>query len=712
MPYFNMENFGGLKLRNNKGYFNTQTLPQFNTQPPPLSPYPTFAPNQPPTGTTGTTGTTGQRELPEDPNLDTQSPPTTPPPTTPPSDNPYTQKQQNYRTAWDAMSAFQPQIKEFQEQWLNVIYAGRGHISAHMMWEDFVNNIFPAALKPIQDTLASYGFELNTPDLSWDVVTRGVVDLNSLLTVTVTFESIDELPKTMSFNDAVDWIANEITRLGAASTQHDTMAGFMEQFQNWAMQFEAGKTQVDPFADPNGWGALVKDVFGDMADLPNIQDLMMGMYDLMPVWNYTANALPNLTAEQRMTKFFDDLKANGFNMEDMQSGLDQQLRDWLYKMAQELQPSRMFEQLDLDLSTWNKMTNAQIAEITKMIGRKSVFDDDDTRKYLELQMRNIKNINKEEYNRTIGILAEKGIAHGGAVVRSAQELSQRMNDAEMTVTSELFMRGVELAEQGRWEAMKTWSGINDTQAELLLNIGGLKATLFGQYFSFLQGIGSISASEFSTKTEAYVAKANLELKYNLGVAGLEVDKYISDRGLDLEGLKLEYDNYWRDRGADLTEKQAEFDNAIAKWQTSSMMAEMVNSGRTERLVQMADLALKAQSGDVEAWGMYQQLALQERIQERGMDIEQAQAMADLTFQYYTFGETMDFNRWAIQYEGLLKKELLRMNIQGQKDLARLQADLEDDGFFGAIINMIGGFAKFTLAMEGIGLPGGDGDGWK
>jgi hypothetical protein len=618
---------------------------------------------------------------PPSPDLPTGDLDIQPPPAAQPSYNPYTQKQADYQAVYDRLNQFSTWAIPYLESFFS-------QTGEFLTYNDALrDNEFSEKLNEINEFLTGYGFSITaSPNPT------GAEDLVQISSPT------GEMAAPMSLQDALAWFGSETTRLGDAATRHDEFTGFMEGLQEWAFSYEAGETQVDPFADPNGWGALVKDIFGDTAALPDIQDLLMGMYDLMPVWNYTADALPNLTAPERTAKFFDDLKANGFDMEQMQGGLDQELRDWLYKMAQELQPSRMFEQLDLDLSTWNQMTSAQIAEITKMIGRKSVFDDADTRKYLELQMREIKNINRDEYNAHLNVLAEKGITHGGAVVRSAQELSQRLTDAEMTATSELFMRGVELAEQGRWEAMGTWSQINDTQAELLLSIGGLKTTLFGQYFSFLQGIGNISASEFSTATQAHVAKATLKLKYELGVAGLEMDQYISEGVLNLEGLKLEYENYWRDRGADLKEKQAEFDNAIAAWQTSSMMAEMINSGRTERLVQMADLALKAQSGDREAWGMYQQLALRETLEQRGMDIDQALAVADLTFQYYTFGETMDFNRWAIKYDTLLKKELLRMNIQGKKDLIDRQAELEDDGFWGTLFDIAGSAAKLGAVL--------------
>ncbi len=674
MAYFDIGSYSGLKLRNDRGFFSTQGLPPTPTVPTP--PLPGADPDAPPAPGAGTgqgrAGATGTGQL------DIQ-----PPAVTQPSPNPYTAQQENFQFALDSITGFQTVHQQMMAE-----YTGTHGISddgdRQAAQQQIFLTTYRGQFQQLHDTLATYGIKMWWSDPYGDQVW---------------FSLPGEESQRVGFADVLGWLGGEVTRYGEQATRHDEFSGFMEGFQEWALNFEAGNVTVDPFADPNGWGAMVKDVFGDMANLPDMQDLLEGMYNMMPVWNYTADALPNLSAPERMTKFFDDLKANGFDMEQMQGGLDQELRDWLYKMAQELQPARMFEQLGLDMTTWRNMTNTQIAEITKMLGRKSVLDDKDTRKYLDIKMREIKNINRAEYNQHLNILAEKGITHGGAMVRSAQELSVRLGDAEMEATADLFMRGIELAEQGKWEAMSTFAQLSDTEAELMLGIGGLKASLFGQYFDFIADIGRISASEYATKTESYIAEASLRLKYDLGVAGLEMDQYISDRGLDIEGLKLEYDNYWRDRGANLTEKQAEFDNAISAWQTSAMMAEMVNSGRTERLVQMADLALKAQAGDMEAWGMYQQLALRELLEQRGMDIDQAQALADLTWQKYSLGETLDFNRWVEQYRGMLQKELLRMGIQGEKDLMKYKDELEADGFWGTILEIGVDLAKIYAGSK-------------
>jgi hypothetical protein len=692
MSYFDVRNYGGLKLRNSTGYFNTSGLPE---------PPPTF---NPPAGTPSPDQTQTTIGGDQDKSAGGAGGVGAPPPDGQqwgqPSPNPYTAKRENFQYALDQITNFQTVHQQMMNDYTGTHGTADDRDRQAAQQQIFLTT-YRDQFQQLHDTLETYGIKMWWSDPYGDQVW---------------FSLPGEESQRVGFADVLGWLGGEVTRLGDQATRHDEFSGFMEGFQNWALDFEAGNVTVDPFADENGWGEMVKNVFGDMVNLPDMQDLLEGMYNLMPVWEYTADALSNLSAPERMTKFFDDLKANGFDMEDMEGGLDQELRNWLYKMAKELQPSRMFDQLDLDMSTWNKMTNTQIAEITKMLSRKSVLDDADTRKYLSIKMREIKQINRAEHNKHLGILAEKGIAHGGAMVRSAAELQQRLGDAEMQATADLFMRGIELAEQGKWEALGTFAQISATQSDLLLGIGGLKATLFGQYFSFLQGIGNISASQYATNTEAHIAKATLKLKFELGVAELEMDKFISEGVLNLEGLKLEYDNYWRDRGANLDEKQAGFDNAIAAWQTSAMMAEMVNSGRTERLVQMANLALAAQGGDREAWGMYQQLALRERLEQRGMDIDQAQALADLTWNHYQLGETMDLTRWVEQYRGMLQKELLRMGIQGEKELMRLKDKLEDDGFWGGIIKLVGSLAKLGKSLsedrgeEGGGDAGSGGDG--
>lgn len=514
------------------------------------------------------------------------------------------------------------------------------------------------------------------------------------------------------FGDVFGYVSGQVQSISDQESRQQQWTTFLDQFADWAAQREYGKVQVDPFADENGWSQMVSDVFGELGEMPDMQSLLESLYDVMPTWNYTADALPNLSAQERMTEFFNDLKASGFRMAEYGSDPGESLRHFLYNKAQELAPKNMFAQLGIDRSEWSNMTNGQISELMNVIGRKSVLEDSELRQYVDSHMRSIRRVNMEEYNSKLAMLAAKGVGYGGAVIRSAQDLQVRLAEAEMTAASDIFMRGIELAEQAKPAAMQTLASLSATDAELIMEIGQLKTTLFGQYFSFLGNIGQVEAANYATNTERYMTESTLQLKYSLGVAGLEMEQYISDRGLDIDTLKLDYENYWRDRGADLEEKGKQFDAAIVKWQTSAMMTEMINGGRVERLVQMASLALKAQGNDIEAKHMYETLALQERLEQRGMDNEQSFALADLQWNYFELGENMDLQRWAAEHNALLQKELLRMGIEGEKELMQYQEELRDDGFWGSVLKFVGGAAKlatvlFTGGSTKTGDTGGD-----
>lgn len=504
--------------------------------------------------------------------------------------------------------------------------------------------------------------------------------------------------RVREFGDVLGYVGGQVQTQADQEGRQEQWDNFLDQFSTWAGEHEYGKVQVDPFEDKNGWTEMVKDVFGDLGEMPDSQDLLESIFDVMPTWNYTAAAMPNLSAPERMTEFFEDLKSTGFRMAEYGTDPGESLRNFLYNKAQELAPKNMFEQIGVNKAEWDNMTNTQISELMGIIGRKSVLEDAEMRKYMNAHIRRIKHVNIEQYNQTLATLAAKGVGHGGAVIRSRQDLAVRLADAEMQAEGEIFMKGIELAEQAKPAAMQTLAQLSDTHAELIMNISGLKATMFGQYFDFITDIGKIESSNYATNTERYLTESTLQLKYNLGVAGMEIEQYISDRGLDVDTLRLDYENYWRDRGANLDEKSKEFDSAITKWETSAMMTEMIEGGRMERLVQMASLALNAQNNDLDAARMYQTLALQERLEQRGMDNEQSLALADLMYNYHTFGETMDFKRWATKHNALLQKELLRMGIDAEKEMLEFEDDLKADGFWGSVLKMAGGVTKLGMTL--------------
>lgn len=96
---------------------------------------------------------------------------------------------------------------------------------------------------------------------------------------------------------------------------------------------------------------------------------------------------------------------------------------------------------------------------------------------------------------------------------------------------------------------------------------------------------------------------------------------------------------------------------------------------------MADLAIKAQRNDLDAWAEFQQLSLEEKLRQRGMDQNMIGIMSDLMIQMHLQQQSFNFDEWKTKYLAEHEKELTQMGI-----------DANEAGFFdyfAATANAIG-----------------------
>lgn len=516
--------------------------------------------------------------------------------------------------------------------------------------------------------------------------------------------------RKITLAEALGYATGEIDRLGGEALSFTDTQGTFQQLENFFTTY-GGTPTVDPFSDPNGWDQMIAEAFGELNAMPDTMDLMRGFYNLFPMQDYSADALPNLSLQERATKFFDDLRAQGFAIDPAAGGLDQQLRDQLYRMVMDMS-GRIFAQLELNRSDFDKMSGYELAELSKIIGRTSVLEDKEMRQFVDAKMKGIRIRSRDAQQQMLSALGVANASYGGAAVRGTAELVERMNAEGMSVQADILMKSIEMAEQGKLTALAQLGQLTQTHGQFTISLAGLQNDQSAKIMDFAIGVANVSASEYKTKVDQQMAIADLELKANLGIAGLELDKYKIDRDIDFEQLKLDYSNYWQDRGMTFEEKEAEFNQAVTAWQVSATITGMVQSGQTDRLVQMMGLAIEAQSGNMEAWQAYQQMMMQQTLQNRGYDIEQSGMLADLKWNQYQLKENFNFQRWAIQNQALLERELAKLNADTQLAIAQMEVEAAKGGFWSDLANIAGGVGALVTGIGAFNGSGGSGGGGK
>lgn len=635
-----------------------------------------------PTPTTQPPVTTTQPEV---------STPTVPQPTNYAQYNPYEDKAQKFTGLLDQLGQFSEQdeyLWGYYQQIKDKDKDSTLHPEWKLQWADLNGKwtSYKTQMQGIESTLRELGMDVIYDDQGY--TTRVVLPDGRRVTL----------------NDALGYASGEVDRLNSEALGYGSSQDTFDQLEEFFTTY-GGTDVVDPFGDPNGWDQMIQEVFGELGATPDTAELMKSFYNLFPMQDYSADALPDLSMQERSTKFFDDLRAQGFALDPEAGGLDQQLRDQLYNQVMDMS-GRIFSQLNLNRAQFDQMSGYELSELTKVIGRSSVLEDKEMRDYVKNKMKSIRLREKATFKDRMGQLAVANANYGGAAIRTVAELSERMAAEEMGLEADIFMRSIELAEQGKMTALTQLGRLTDTQAQFAIQLGGLQNTYAGQIMDFAVGIANVSASEYKTKVDQKMAIADLELKANLGIAGLEIEKYRTDKGIDLEQLKLDYSNYWQEQGFEFEAKEAEFNQAVTSWQTAAMMTELVESGRTDRLVSMMDLAIKAQGGDMEAWQMYNQMLLTQNLENRGYDIQQAGMLSDLAWSKYQMQETFNFQRWAIENQALLERELAKLNADTQLAIAQMEQEAAQGGFWSDLANLAGGVGGLITGIGALNLAGG------
>lgn len=140
------------------------------------------------------------------------------------------------------------------------------------------------------------------------------------------------------------------------------------------------------------------------------------------------------------------------------------------------------------------------------------------------------------------------------------------------------------------------------------------------------------------------ANADRLSKEMLGFAGLDVNKYQTDKGFDADMMKADIQKQLESRGLDQKEAQFKADEFARAYQRSFETA----GADTQNRQFMADLALKADQGDVQSMLTHSNLLLQQAVQSGQLTNDQSKMLLDNLMQYWQNPQEMALKWRALQ----------------------------------------------------------------
>jgi len=504
-----------------------------------------------------------------------------------------------------------------------------------------------------------------------------------------------------SLDEVKNYVQQDYDDSLSKAQQAQNQQDFFDDLQDWGTsQWEGdGESGVSIFGEEqNAWEEAVKGVFGELSNVPDGADLLSAFKDMFNVEDFTAEAMPGLTDEQRTTAFFDAMKEQGLDIELINSPDTDKREAYLDKLREEaarFDPETWF---DIDDSDYQEIRGTYLGILIEQIGRKGVMSEAEinravTRFTAPAAKKAIRDLNK-----SLARHAAAGRGYSGAVGRTVADVQQAIAGMKMEKAGELFIDSMKLAEQGRREAISELANIEGDDLEAMLKKAELYGTLAGDRITFLTEIAKIDtgnsqvdAQNYNTLANQHVKIAELELESQLQLAGLDVEKYKIDTGYAVDKMHIDLEAHFRQQGLSLEAAKFKADQIVNQWNAATAAADMVQNGHLDRLSLMSDLALKGEQGDREAWAQYEQLRLSEQLQNRGMDIDVADMVSNLMWNIQSQKNQFNFEAWRTQYMAAHERQLTHMGISADEN--------------GAWLDFIGGAAPGIIPL----LGGGGGD---
>ena len=503
------------------------------------------------------------------------------------------------------------------------------------------------------------------------------------------------------------------------ATQHagDDYLDILNDFiKNWDTSY-TNDTTIQPFESE--WASIFGDAFGDLADFGSSTDFLQSFVNNFGLdeiitgqvnWgdygfdNYTPDALlkflqdgsnipgfewkdgdPNVSNEQEFIKFIMD---EAKTIRDKVGSFD-----WT-QIFGEVGPE-MGERMKAALNLINSPGITQ-QERDAIIKRNMATVTRDA----EAQ--------KREYDLMIGTQLA-GQSTKSSYYRRLVDRDVMMARAQ--VEGDLTELDVNLRQQNYQKGLEELGSISRDKMNAMLESMQIAGTREGQVLNFLAQVGQIAVGSKQTEyqhyenrlkmaQDMYLQNADRMLKEKLGQAELDLKQFDIKTNEGLEKMRTAYQTALQNRGMNIDEAKANADQLLETYKIGQSFAKM----DMERLAQLADLAAKAQEGDRQAWGAYNSMMLEERLKNRGMDIEEAQSVSQLAYGIWSTNKQQAMTMWVERYRGQLERDLVQMQLDNQPS-PWLQAVGQLFGGIGNIIPLLKGTG--TTNTPDVYTPPGD-----
>lgn len=511
---------------------------------------------------------------------------------------------------------------------------------------------------------------------------------------------MDENGRWVPISDIKNNLIMDQARAATQAAESQNQINFFDTVNEYASQTQYDTTDIVQAFGPEAdqWREQLESVFGEMAGMADTSDYIKSFMDMFPLTDFTAEALPGTTDHERMTAWFDKLKEQGIDISDPEKfktdeGQEQFLNE-LRNMALRLDPENFFT---LDDAAYQKIKDTELGNLINMIERKGTMSEAEISRAVNRMTAPAEREATRELERRLSAHAAAGRGYSGAVARTTADMGKAIFEMKLGKTSELFMQSIHDAEAGRISAIQQLGQIREGDLDAMLRKAELQGTLAGDILTHMSDIGKLELGRKQTDVAVWEALGNqrlkvaeLELSGKLELAGLDVEQYRADVGYDTQRMQTDLERAYREQGLKLEEARFKAQQTVNQWDAAATMASIAQRGDMERLTKMADLAIKAQRNDLDAWAEFQQLSLEEKLRQRGMDQNMIGIAADLMMQIHLQQKGFDFEEWKTKYLAEHQKELKRMNI-----------DADEAGFW----DYFGGIAELGIKGAGIAFGG-------
>lgn len=554
---------------------------------------------------------------------------------------------------------------------------------------------------------AGYGNAIADWMLANNLTAPSMEQLKSILSSNsnFSFNGTDEQFR-ISFQQALDVATDWSKELGekqseyGVSTSGDQYVNTINDLiKNFSTQW-GDKSKVEAFTSE--WTDKFGEAFGDLGDF-NSTDFLSNFIKNFGLDKIITNQVDwgDYGFENYSPDFLKQFLDSGSTIPGFDSTTgetdvsnEQSFIQFLMNTAKEMLPSLGEVDFTDDSGILDKATQERFTAAMQLLSQPGM-----TKQEFETQVSGVMEpLRKSAELQKRSITAETGMRLAGNSTRSVvlnRAVDRDTQMQEAVVRGDLTKADIEMRNQNYQLGVQELGKLSQDQVAAITAKLNVQTTKEGQVLDFLAQVGQIAVGSKETEyshsenqmklaQDAWRTQSELTLNKELGMAGLSLDLYKTDTGYDIEKVQTALDLAIKNRQITSTEAIAQANSAIEQYKLAQSFANM----DMNQLATMADLAAKAQEGDRQAWGQYQSLLLEEQLKNRGLDIEQSKATAELVYGMWQTDKQTALTMWITKYNGQLQKELKQMELDASYKSPWIDAL---DSFLGGAGSFIGLF---------------------